>query len=410
MLEIKLDSSVEHQTIEGFGAFGGMVEMWEREKPYHNPTFLYRVLNELGLTITRNEIYPPPCGELQDSNWNKQKPFLQAYQEAAQEYKTPLKFIASIWSPPAYMKSNGSTKKGGSLLPNKYEEFGYYLLDAVDKYHEAGIPLYALSIQNEPVFSQEFNSCIYTAEEYRDTINVVGPILKSKYPDLHLFGQEHMLRHVNEYCDTSFLDKEASKYLDRFAVHGYANGEDPIYLGEAQGFWNRARTYSQRYGDVPVWMTETSNLGESYKGCFNTAMSIIMALKYGYISAWVYWLLSEIPKTPFSLMRLGRPKGNYYASKHFYKYIRPGAKMVECTYNDDYLEVCAFKHEEDKTLTVVIVSYNEEKDVLFDIEQETDVEGYRTSGAENCEYLGTFKSYDSFYVFPQTIHTFYFRY
>jgi len=60
--------------------------------------------------------------------------------------------MASPWSAPAWMKTSGSLI-GGTLKPEYYDAFARYLLRYVDAYAQAGVPIFALTLQNEPGFT-----------------------------------------------------------------------------------------------------------------------------------------------------------------------------------------------------------------------------------------------------------------
>ena len=69
--------------------------------------------------------------------------------------------------------------------------------------------------------------------------------------------------------------------------------------------------------------------GEDRPGAFDLAQAIFAALYYGKVSAWLWWQGSENSgMTEFSLMQGTRVGKRYYASKQFYRYVRPGARMV----------------------------------------------------------------------------------
>jgi glucosylceramidase len=65
-----------------------------------------------------------------------------------------LAVMSSPWSAPAWMKSNGSLKKG-TLRPEMYDAFSRYLLRYVDAYAAEGISIFALTLQNEPHFEPD---------------------------------------------------------------------------------------------------------------------------------------------------------------------------------------------------------------------------------------------------------------
>src|SRR6185436_12707980 len=101
------------------------------------------------------------------------------------------------------------------------------------------------------------------------------------------------------------------------------------------------------------WMTETSGYvdaweggknskGEDAPGAFDLAQAIYAALCYGKVSAWVWWQGSESGgMSEFSLMQGTRVGKRYHASKHFYRFLRPGARLVRASSDDPKLLVLA---------------------------------------------------------------------
>ena len=90
-----------------------------------------------------------------------------------------LRTYASPWSPPAFMKTNGNMLEGGKLKPEFAQAWANYYGKFIKAYESEGIPIWGLSIQNEPMATQRWESCIYTAEEERDFLkNFLGPTLE----------------------------------------------------------------------------------------------------------------------------------------------------------------------------------------------------------------------------------------
>src|SRR5208282_6284062 len=86
--------------------------------------------------------------------------------------------FASPWSPPAWMKDNDSMLHGGKLKPEYYASWASYYAKFIDAYQEQGVPIWGLTVQNEPMAVQTWESCNYTAAEERDFVkNYLGPTL-----------------------------------------------------------------------------------------------------------------------------------------------------------------------------------------------------------------------------------------
>ncbi len=89
-----------------------------------------------------------------------------------------LKLYASPWSPPSWMKDNGNMLQGGKLLPEYFDSWADYFVKFIKAYEKEGIPVWGLTVQNEPMAKQTWESCIFTADEERDFIkNYLGPKL-----------------------------------------------------------------------------------------------------------------------------------------------------------------------------------------------------------------------------------------
>lgn len=92
-----------------------------------------------------------------------------------------LTLYASPWSPPAYMKDNNHMLKGGKLLPEYYQSWATYYTKFIKAYEAENIPVWGITVQNEPMAIQTWESCIYTAEEERDFLkNYLGPTMEKE--------------------------------------------------------------------------------------------------------------------------------------------------------------------------------------------------------------------------------------
>jgi len=118
---VRVDRSVKYQTIEGFGFFGARDSWWGDSKDLMDPAWARLVIDDLGLSMWRNEYYPPGDGPGReaDADWLKQRPVMEALRDRAAASGVPLKTILSVWSPPSSMKcaSNGDAIHEGKPNP-----------------------------------------------------------------------------------------------------------------------------------------------------------------------------------------------------------------------------------------------------------------------------------------------------
>ncbi len=411
--EVTVNQAVEYQTIDGFGAFGARNVNWSDPSTWYNAYWLDLVINDLGLTIHRNEYYPP--GGDQDSSFAEQIAFLQALKQKAQDSNEPLKFIVAFWSPPAWMKDNGSTKNGGRVLPQYYDDLGNWAVTCLQDYNSIGINVYALSLQNEPNFTQPYNSCVYSPQEYRDMVKVAGPIIKAAFPNVRLYGAEHMLWAMQwpelNYESPIIADTNANPYMGIWANHGYGNdGQTPDPNSAEAAAWVGAWNVVGNTGR-PLWMTETSGYDDTWPNCMQLGTAIYAALKCGRASGWVWWQLGEEGVSAYNLMNLDTPTKRYYVSKQYYRYVRPGAVVVESTSDDPNVFVLAFRHAAKSTATIILINTAQAQRTA-DLSIAGDILPaqftiYRTSETENCVTVGTVSGAGSVVLPAKTITTLY---
>jgi O-glycosyl hydrolase len=376
---VRVDREVKYQTIEGFGFFGARDSWWGAPADLVDAAWARLVIDDLGLSMWRNEYYPPGDGDRDgDADWNKQRPVLEALRDRAAASGVPLKTILSVWSPPASMKcasdrdtihegrpNPGGTKDGGAVCPSRRQRFAEWLIDGLSLYALSGVKVYGLSFQNEPLFRQSYNSGRYPQAAYADTLAAIGPAIHARFPGVKLFGPESLLdteagkngTEFDPYWYTGHLlsHARALRQLGAFAVHAYTPSMLPTAASQAARFWTHFQAAVARSG-LPIWMTETSGYvdaweggknakGEDRPGAFDLAQALYAALYYGKVSAWLWWQGSEAGGTSeFSLMQGSAVGKRYYASKHFYRFIRPGARMLRSTSDDPEVLAVAFAH------------------------------------------------------------------
>jgi O-glycosyl hydrolase len=105
-------------------------------------------------------------------------------------------------------------------------------------------------------------------------------------------------------------------------------------------------------------MTETSGYENSYAGAIKLAKAMFTAIKYGNVSAWVFWSLSGTTLDAYTLMSSsGEKSKRYHVSKNFYKYIRPGAIRADVTAPEGTnVYPLAFQHGTENSTTLVLIN------------------------------------------------------
>lgn len=439
--EISIDLSKKFQTMEGFGGFGAQDVYWSGG-PYTSPRFVNDMMNDLGVTIVRENFVPDIEIENDNNNpmvidfsklnldkkvneghatFNERLPHYKAMKAAGIE-----KFIVSVWTPPSWMKWNNTfgngTKDQNSAPPyttspnertnqlkvENYQEFAEACIAYIKlvKMH-ADLDVYAFSIQNEPRFSQFYGSCVYNGEALRDLMKVVGKRFQDEGLKTKLFLPEDVgwFDGVQGLTLPTINDPDARKYVGIVAVHGYAL--DGITAGSLD-----AQTWQKMYNwgaphNIPLWMTETSGYDPNLSGAMKLSTAMYTALRFGNVSAWVFWTTSTGGAlNGYALMTSNGLKGKtYFASKNFYRYIRPNAVRVGAESADNEVLPLAFNNN--GVVTVVLINRgNTNKTMkLSGANLPTQFKQFRTSDAEDCKEVGTPKSTEAFILPPNSITT-----
>ena len=129
--------------------------------------------------------------------------------------KDDFTLFASPWSPPGWMKDNGDMLRGGKLKPEYYESWARYYGKFIHAYEKEGIPIWGVTVQNEPLASQAWESCIYTVEEERDFLkNYLGPALrKAGLKDTKIIIWDHNRSLMYQRASVVLDDPAAAKYV-----------------------------------------------------------------------------------------------------------------------------------------------------------------------------------------------------
>ncbi|WP_460615839.1 glycoside hydrolase family 30 protein, partial [Hymenobacter seoulensis] len=176
-------------------------------------------------------------------------PFIKQAMQAA---GGKLTLYVSPWSPPAWMKDTNSMLQGGQLLPEFRQSWANYFVQFIRAYEKAGIPIWGLTVQNEPMAKQKWESCLFTAEQERDFVKgYLGPTLKKAgLGERKLIGWDHNRDLLFQRAATLFDDPEASQYFWGLGYHWYET-----WTGSGMQFENVRRVH-ETYPDKHLIFTE----------------------------------------------------------------------------------------------------------------------------------------------------------
>lgn len=228
---IFVDPTIKYQTLVGIGgaltdASAETFAKLSKKNQQELLTAYYSKDKGIGYTLARTNIascdFSSGSYTYVQDNDKDLKTFSVAHDE---EFKIPLikqaiaasggklPLFVSPWSPPAWMKDNNSLIQGGHLLPAYRQSWANHYVKFIKTYEAMGIPVWGLSVQNEPMAKQKWESCVFTAEEERDFIkNFLGPTLqKSGLASKKLIAWDHNRDQIFQRASTILNDKDAAK-------------------------------------------------------------------------------------------------------------------------------------------------------------------------------------------------------
>jgi glucosylceramidase len=295
----------------------------------------------------------------------------------------------SPWSPPAFMKTNKNMLQGGNLLPEFYDTWALYYAKFINAYEAEGIPIWGLTIQNEPMATQRWESCIYSAKQERDFLkNHLGPILDMEgLGDKNIIVWDHNRDLITNRANTILNDPEAAKYVWGVGFHWYET-----WTGSKANFENLKRV-KESFPGKQLMFTEGCNENfDSKKYQFwpnaeRYGNSMINDFNSG-TAGWTDWniLLDEnggpnhVQNFCFAPIHGDTQTGDliytptYYYIGHFSKFIKPGAKRVSTACSRTHLESTTFMNEDGTYATVIMNSTDEKiKYKLFVFDQKIEL-------------------------------------
>jgi glucosylceramidase len=382
-----VDPSVKFQTMEGIGGAltDASAEVFARLPKAKQQELLEAYFNPdkgIGYTLARTNI--GSCDFSSDSyNYIRdQDSLLTSFSVAHDEpFRIPLikqaiaaaggklTLYVSPWSPPAWMKDNHNILHGGKLLPQYKQAWSNYFIKFITAYESLGIPVWGLSVQNEPMAVQTWESCIFTAEDERDFIKqYLGPTLqKNGFGDKKLIAWDHNRDLIFQRASTILEDPDAAKYVWGFGFHWYET-----WTGTGMLFEN-VRQVHDAFPDKKLIFSE----GCVEKFSYSRLNDWALGERYGYsmvndfncgTAAWTDWniLLDEnggpnhAGNFCFAPVHANTRTGeliytnSYYYLGHFSKFVHPGARRIASSSNRDKLQTTAFINPDGKMAIIVL--------------------------------------------------------
>jgi glucosylceramidase len=160
------------------------------------------------------------------------KAYITPLLKQALQLNSGLKLVASPWSPPAWMKTGGTLlgRNGGTLSGDAYEAYAQYFVKFIQAYQNEGVPVYAVTPQNEPATDPTYPGMEFSATDEANFIkNNLGPDFANANINTKILAWDHNWNSQTDtlsyggtsYADAVLGDPGAAQYVDGSAWHCY---------------------------------------------------------------------------------------------------------------------------------------------------------------------------------------------
>lgn len=375
---INLDPTVQYQSMDGFGfsLTGGSAQHLIKMSPDKRKEVLLDLFsadgNGIGVSYLRISIgssdldekafsyddVAPGTEDLELDQFTLQEdendliPILQEILDINPE----IKIMASPWSPPAWMKTNSSTK-GGSLEKKYFNVYAEYMVKYIQSMSGHGIVIDAITVQNEPLHPGNNPSLYMSAEDQAEFIkNSLGPLFNKENIKAKIIIYDHNADRI-DYPMTVLSDSVAKSYVDGTAFHLY--GGEIEYLSVVHEAHPDRNIYF-----TEQWVGAPGNFEQDFSWHIK---NLIIGASRNWCKTVLEWNLTSNPElkphTPGGCTKcLGAitidgddvtKNPAYYTIAHASKFVRPGSKRIYSSYNDTLSNV-AFLTPDNSIILIVL--------------------------------------------------------
>lgn len=382
---ITVNDGTRYQTMDGFGASMTDSSAWlmQNKLTSNKRTEVMNNLfgpNGINLSILRQPIgasdfgweawtYNDTTNNTDDwslanfSLWREDAYIRPMLNQAYNVNKGRIKIFATPWSPPAWMRSNrGLNGNGGYLRPEAYDAYANYFIKYIQAYAAKGTPVYAVTVQNEPMYAPNYPGMIMSTSDQIGFIkDYLGPKFVQNGISTKILGYDH------NYNDLSFaqavLASGANQYIAGTAFHTYSA---PSY--------QNLTTLKNQYSSKDVWITESGSgtwIGDD-KAQFADQMMHMVNAPRNWSKSVIFWNLALDQNAGPKLAGVDTTNQNrgfltirsdatdnityntsYYSMGHTSKFVDPGAYRVDSNSFNGDIENVAYLNP-DGTRVVVI--------------------------------------------------------
>ncbi|HKV61885.1 MAG TPA: glycoside hydrolase family 30 beta sandwich domain-containing protein [Candidatus Acidoferrum sp.] len=379
---IEVDDSVQYQQMDGFGASLTDSSAWlisqklTAQQRRELLQMLFDPKKGIGLSMLRQPMgasdfalkdysyddLPPgqTDPDMKHFSINHDREQIIPILREALALNSNLKVIGSPWSPPGWMKTSGSMIKG-TLLPSAYAPFAKYFVSYVRAYEASGIPIFAVTPENEPLnIPDDYPGMGMSSEEQTKFIrDNLGPAFRAAGIKAKILTFDHNWDLIN-FPIKVLSDKQAAAFIPGIAIHCYGGS-------------STAQTeLHNRFPDKDIWLTECSG-GEWQKGrLLEEQVRLVISTTRNWAKGVILWNLAlnqnhepflggcrtcravvtiDDSAAPSRII----PTVDFTALGHASKFVAPGAFRIDSsTFEQDRLESVAFRNPDGSIAAIVL--------------------------------------------------------
>ncbi|MEE1074675.1 MAG: glycoside hydrolase family 30 beta sandwich domain-containing protein [Acutalibacteraceae bacterium] len=314
--------------------------------------------------------------ELKTFNIDRDRKYIIPFIKDAMQYcSDELVLFASPWSPPAFMKDNESSVKGGSLKEEYKEVWARYYAKYIKAMSEEGITISAITVQNEPIAKQTWESCYYSPEDEKEFIvKYLAPVLEREgLSQIKIIIWDHNKERVYDRSKKIFASEEVKNRVWGVGHHWYSGdhfdgmrlvheqfGKVLISTENCGVISDNVYCLAERYGKEIIgnfgnftsafcdWNLLLSENGGPFHNRSAETTAVAGVVFEDKSSGCYAPILFDTEKKELIFTPI------YYYVGHFSKYVRLGAKRIATTKYSEYIHTIAFKNADNSIVLVVM--------------------------------------------------------
>ena len=389
---INVFDEIEYQQVIGFG--GAFTESsaynYSKLNDKQKKEFLYRYFNkEKGINYNFGRCHINSCDfsldiysyvkdgdtTLETFNIERDKKYIIPFiKDAMQVCGEELILFASPWSPPAYMKENENVVGGGKLKEEYKKVWAKYYAKFIKAYALEGIKISAITVQNEPIAKQTWESCYYTPQDEQQFIEkyLIDAMEEENLSDVKIMIWDHNKERVYDRSKKIFASKKVEEKVWGVGFHWYSGdhfdglrlvhekynkplisteicgsiNSDALFLAEryCRELCGDFNNFTNAFCDWNLLLSDKGGPFHNRSGSTTSSAGVVFEDKSaGCYAPVIYNTQSgELEYTPI-----------YYYIGHFSKFVHRGAKRIATTKYSEDIQVCGFKNPDGGTAVVI---------------------------------------------------------